>query len=316
MPPMADTEARVAMAERCRDCDAVPKVPGAGRVEALPDGRRAQVMHNGLRVVADGYYGAWMTDLIGRCRGHHEPQEERAFHEVVSRLPPGEEPLAMAELGGFWAYYSCWFLAGGPARRAVLVEPDPAHAAVGRANLALNGLSDRAEIVSGFVGAFGDAAPGERRPFPTESSGTLDLPRVDLAALLDARGIGRLAILHCDAQGAEFSVLEEAAPLFRAGRVDWVCVSTHHHLISGDPLTHQRCLALLRALGASVEAEHDVSESYSGDGLILARFGPAPPGWRAPPLSHNRAGESLFRHPLHDLAAATAPRLPPPPPAA
>lgn len=67
------------MAARCRDCDDVPKVADAGEVLETPEGERIQIMHNGLRVVADGYYGQWMTDLIRLCRGHHETQEERIF---------------------------------------------------------------------------------------------------------------------------------------------------------------------------------------------------------------------------------------------
>jgi FkbM family methyltransferase len=297
VPPSLSLDERVAMAARCRDSDAVPKVPGAGRVHDLPDGRRAQLMHNGVRVLAGGYHGDWMTRLIELCRGHHEPQEELVFHEVVSRLPPGG---TMLELGGFWAFYSIWFLRAAPGRRALLVEPDPAHSAVGEGNLALNGVS--AEFIQGFLGA----SPGEARPFATEDSGTLDLRCLDVPGIMAARGIERLTILHCDIQGAEFDVLRQSADLLRERRVDWVLVSTHHHLISGDPLTHQRCLALLLGLGAAIEAEHDVQESYSGDGLICARFGPEPAGWRRPALSHNRASQSLFRHPLLDLAAAAA----------
>ncbi len=297
---MPDAE-RIAMATRCRDADPVPKVPGAGGISAAPDGRRVQLMHNGLRVLADGYYGPMLTEIIAQCRGHHEPQEERVFHEVVSRLPSGG---TMIELGGYWAYYAAWFLAAAPGRRAVIAEPDPAHAAVGRANLALNGLS--AEFVSGFVGD----APGTVRPFATEQSGTLDLPCLDVASLMAAHGMERLTLLHLDVQGAELAALEQAAPLLRDRRVDWVFASTHHHAISGDPLTHQRCLAVLRALGAAIEAEHDVAESFSGDGLICARFGAAPPGWRAPAISRNRYSESLFRNPLHDLTAAAAPAPP------
>jgi FkbM family methyltransferase len=289
------TQARIDLAVSCRDADPIPKVRGAGRIFSLPDGRRVQLMHNGVRVLVDGYYGTWMTQLIERCSGHHEPQEERIFHEVVSRLPPGG---TMLELGGFWAYYSIWFLRAARGRRAVLVEPDPAHIAVGEANLALNCV--RAEFVQGFLGK----ELGAVRPFPTEESGTLELPCVDLCALLAERGIERLTILHCDAQGAELSVLEQVASLLQARRVDWLFLSTHHHAISGDPLTHQRCLALLRSLGAQIEVEHDVQESFSGDGLICARFAATPAGWRAPRISYNRASESLFRHPLYDLALA------------
>lgn len=296
VPEVMSADDRIAMATRCRDCDPVPKVAGAGSIQAGPDGGRIQIMHNGIRVVADGYYGTWMTRLIALCQGHHEPQEERVFHEVVSRLPEGG---TMLELGGFWAYYTIWFLRAGAGRRAVLLEPDPARIAVGEANLALNGVA--APFVQGFVGG----APGSVRDFQTEESGALNLPCFDVAMLLAAQAIDRLTILHCDVQGAEFAVLEQAAPLLREGRVDWLFVSTHHHAISGDPLTHQRCLALLLSLGAAIEAEHDVQESFSGDGLICARFCPAPAGWQPVALSRNRSSESLFRNPLYDLAAAT-----------
>ena len=83
-------------------------------------------------------------------------------------------------------------------------------------------------------------------------------------------------------------------------------VSTHVHQITGDPLTHQRCLALLRGCGALIEAEHDPYESFSGDGLIVARCGPALPGWRPAAISRARTGEALFRHPSYDLAEAQA----------
>ena len=294
-PALITIEQRIAMATRCRDADTVPKVSGAGTISVGPDGRRVQLMHNGIRVVADGYYGDWMTRLIELCRGHHEAQEERVFHEVLARLPPGG---TMLELGGFWAFYTTWFLTAAPGRRAALVEPDPVHTAVGRANLALNGVD--APFVQGFVGG----EPGDVRPFDTETSGRLDLPCLDVAGLMASQNMERLTILHCDTQGAEFAVLEQTAELLQARRIDWVFVSTHHHSISGDPLTHQRCLMLLRRLGGVIEAEHDVAESFSGDGLICARFCEAPAGWSPIELSRNRSSQSLFRDPLYDLAAA------------
>ena len=49
-----------------------------GQTQVLSDGTRVQIMHNGLRVLADGYCGEWMTQLIARCRGCHEPQESES----------------------------------------------------------------------------------------------------------------------------------------------------------------------------------------------------------------------------------------------
>lgn len=291
--PTLPIEERVAIATRCRDCDVVPKVVEAGAVFDMPEGGRVQIMHNGLRVVADGYYGQWMTDLIRLCRGHHEPQEERLFHEVVKHLAPDAR---MIELGGHWSYYSLWFLMNQPDRRSVVIEPEPTHLAVGQANAALNALAPN--IKPGFAG--GSFAPSV--DFTTEVSGNLQLPRYSVEHLMQEEGWPHLSMLHCDIQGAETEVLDSCRDLFRQRRIDWVFVSTHAHQISGDPLTHYRCLEILRDCGATIEAEHDVHESFSGDGLIVARFCPAPAGWTPVHLSANRASQSLFRHLAYDLA--------------
>src|SRR5205085_8185083 len=124
--------------------------------------------------------------------------------------------------------------------------------------------------------------PRALQPFSTESSGIVELPCVSVSSLVATYGVEHLDILHCDAQGIETEVLESCSELFNAGRVSWVFVSTHSHHISGDPLTHQRCLSLLLNAGAMIVAEHDVQESFSGDGLIVAKFGALPEGW-APP---------------------------------
>ena len=293
VPATMDLEQRILLAERCRDSDVIPKVPNAGCVMTRNDGVRVQVMHNGLAMLADGYYGNWMTRLIEKCRGHHEPQEELVFHEVVKHL---SECATMLELGGFWAYYSLWFLRNQPSRKAIVLEPDPAHRAVGEVNARLNNL--RPCFVSGFIGS----GPADQESFVTEESGKLLLPRFSVAQLLVDQGIERLDLLHCDTQGAEVDVLTSCVELFERRLISWAFVSTHAHQISGDPLTHQRCLALLQNAGAKIVAEHDVYESFSGDGLIVAHFGQLSSDWFLPQLSRNRYSESYFRNPLYDLA--------------
>lgn len=295
VPALRTLEDRVLMATRCRDADGVPKVENAGAVVIEPDGTRVQIMHNGVKVIAGGYYGDWMQALITRCHGHHEPQEETLFAELMKYLP---SDAVMFELGGFWSFYTVWFMSQSAARRGYVVEADPSHLEVGRINARLNACSPV------FIGAYAGPLALPPTPFGTEASGTIDLPCVSVESLMESHGIARLDLLHCDAQGAELSVLESLAGLVAAGRLDWVMVSTHSHHITGDPLTHQRCLAILCQLGGIIVAEHDVQESYSGDGLIVARFRALPEGWRTPTLSYNRTSESLFRNPLYDLAQA------------
>ena len=103
VPVICSVEERVLIATRCRDADVLPKVADAGAVIRHPDGTAVQIMHNGVKVLAGGYYGEWMQDLITRCRGHHEPQEEVLFTEVLRHLP---SDATMIELGGFWSFYS------------------------------------------------------------------------------------------------------------------------------------------------------------------------------------------------------------------
>lgn len=294
-PIVRDVRFRIEMTVGCRDCDAIAKVSNAGQI-TLERGERIQIMHNGIQVVAGGYYGEWMAEIITRLRGHHEPQEEVVFHEVLKHIPPS---TAMIELGGFWSYYSLWFLQqAAAARRAIVVEPDSNHLAVGRNNARLNGRD--IEFVQASVGA----QAIRQHEFVTESAGTLRIPQVTVPQLLEDHGLTQLGLLHCDAQGAETTILQSCMDLFRSRRILFCVVSTHSHHISGDPLTHQRCLAILKESGGRILAEHDVNESFSGDGLIAAYFGAAPIEWRMPHLSKNRYSTSLFRNPLFDLDEA------------
>jgi len=279
---------RVDLTASCRDADAVSKVDGAGEVVER-DGVRAQVMHNGVVIVEGCYYGAWMTEVIRRLRGHHEPQEEAAFHAVVQRLR-ADPPAAptMVELGSFWAYYSLWFAHALGGARLVLVEPDPAHLEVGRRNLDLNGTSG--QLVRAVIGL----PDGARTVLACESDGIeRDVDIVSVDGLMAREGIERIDLLLCDTQGAEVAAIEGAGEALRAGRIRFLVVSTHHHSISGDALTHQRCLRALLELGAHIVAEHTVSESFSGDGLVIASMDPRDRDLTVE-LSRARARDSLF----------------------
>jgi hypothetical protein len=98
---LLDNASRAAMTVSRRDCDLIPRW---GSHFIRRQARR--ILHNGVRIVAVGYYSDWMTGIIERLRGHHEPQEEVVFHEVLRHLPP---MATMLELGSFKSYYSLWF---------------------------------------------------------------------------------------------------------------------------------------------------------------------------------------------------------------
>jgi len=269
-PPLASLtpgeQLRVALTLVCQDCAALPKVPDAGRIFRR-DGECLQIMHDGTVVPADGYCGPWMTRLIAGLQGHHEPQEELVFHALLSHVRPD---TLMVELGCWWAYYSAWYLGAVPGATAVCIEPDAANLDVGRRTMAANGRTAR--FLQAFVGQAAPATPS-------------DIPCHDMAALvrlLDGRPI---EMLHMDVQGAELSFLRSMRGIPVREALRFVVVSTHHESISGSPATHEDCLHEIRSLGGAVLAEHDVFESHSGDGLIVASFDPVDCGLVLPAFS-------------------------------
>ena len=269
----------------CRDCDSIPKVPGAGRVIDSPNGP-VQVMHNGSRVVAGGYYGQWMMDIIRGLAGHHEPQEECLFHHLLSHVEPGS---TFVELGAFWAYYTNWYLAKVPRANAICVEPDANHLAVGRANLRLN--RHEALLLNACVG--GQAC--ESLEICRESdAASVQIPCLDMAALFRVIGRGRIEVLHMDAQGAELSFVRSIRDDEMTRNLRFLVVSTHHESISGSATTHEDCVEEIKRLGGAILAEHSVAESFSGDGLVVASFRTSDKCIAFPPISRNRPELSLF----------------------
>ena len=282
----ADLSQRVRMTVGCRDTDSIPKVPGAGEV-VEQGGERVQIMHEGTRVIADGYQGGWMTDVIRDLRGHHEPQEERLFHHLLQYVRPGS---LFVELGSYWAYYTNWYLGAVPGSTALCVEPNANHLEVGRRNLAMNGRT--ATLIPAFVG--GSASP----------SGDGSLGCLDMDAVI-ARVNGKpIEVLHMDVQGAELQFIESMWRAVEARKVRFAVVSTHHESISGSATTHEDCVRALKSLGATVFVEHDVYESYSGDGLIVASFTAEDSSLVLPAISRNGRGQSFFSGAIFRAEAA------------
>lgn len=279
------TPERIAMTVGCGDCAAIPKVEHAGEVIDLA-GTPVQIMHNGIRVRADGYCGDWMTAIIKGLRGHHEPQEEALFHAVLPHCRPGRW---MVELGAWWAYYTNWYLRAVPDSRALCLEPDAVHRQLTSENLALNG--NRAEIVTGCAGA----SEGIVELFAETEQRSIEVPCFNAAAIDRLTNQQPIEMLHLDVQGAETAFLESLGAFPDRSRLRFVFVSTHHALISGSPTTHADCLGTLRELGAVILTEHSIGESFSGDGLIVASFRAEDAAIPLPPISRNSPEQSLFR---------------------
>jgi FkbM family methyltransferase len=287
------------MTLKCKDSDHIPRCSNAGKILKNSKGENIQIMHNGIKVIAGGYYGKWMQDLILKCKGIHEPQEEAFFYELMKHI---SYDATMIEIGGYWSYYSIWFLKSyqnfliskfKKKKRSIIVEPEPLYLEIGKKNASLN------ECTIEFLNAFAGSNYSRSEEFIAEKSGRLLIPKVSVSYLLEEYSINYLDILHIDCQGAELDILKSCHELVK--KIGWIFVSTHSHHISGDFLTHQKCLNFLSEIGANIIVEHDVHESYSGDGFICAKFGEIPKKWKQPTLSYNRYSSSLFRNPLFDL---------------
>ena len=293
LPFDATTKRRILMTVECSDTRLIPKIPGAGSVFDR-DGSRFQLMHNGVRILENCYYGPWMTELIRLLNGHHEPQEERVFHDLLKCIRP---KATMIELGSFWSYYSLWFQHCVPEASTYMVEPDPNNLDVGRRNFALNGRSGR------FLNYAIARASSAAAPLQCESDSVVrNIPRISVDDLIRQNGIAFVDLLLADIQGAELQMLEGAEQSIAESKIRFVVISTHHHSISKDPILHQRCLQFLKQRQAHIIAAHSVSESYSGDGLIAASFAPADRQMPSVQISKNNASNSLFRELEFDLA--------------
>ncbi len=217
----------------------IPRVPEAGKLQG-----HVITMHNGVRVCANGYYGRGILNMLIENRGVHEPQEERAFETIIGHL---RDDCTMLELGAYWGFYSLSLLQQRPKARCFLVEPEKVNLLSGELNFRLNGRTGF------FTQASVDRAP------QTE-------PRtISVDSFCSDHGIDRLDILHSDIQGHELLMLEGASRMLSGGKVDYVFISTHSNSLHAD------CIKSLESAGYVVLAQADLNETFSHDGLIVAK---------------------------------------------
>ncbi len=233
---------RTRLVQECPDNEHIPRVSNAGETH---DG--FVIMHNGLRVLVDSYYGGPVTEMLRVNRGVHEPEEERVFQDVLRHMPAD---AVMVELGAYWGFYSLWFRSVvGPNATNILVEPEHEHLESGRRNFAAAGFSD-VRMVRGFVGSEPRAG---------------DPPTVSVDSLMACEKLSRVNLLHSDIQGHEGEMLRGAARALRARTIDYIFISTHSTRV------HERCRKVLDRASYEILADSSVRESYSFDGLLVGR---------------------------------------------
>jgi hypothetical protein len=225
----------------CEDNRYIPRTTQAGRV--LGD---FQVMHNGIKVKKDGYYGSEITKMLRKSRGVHEPQEERVFGDLLKKISPG---ATMIELGAFWAFYAMWFLKEVEKGTAYLFEADQDNLIVGQQNFKANGLN----------GDFNRAFISNRVDLTTTP------PTLTVDYILKEKKIDFIDILHSDIEGFELQMLEGADETIEQNRIGYFVISTHSNDI------HYACLDFLKEKNFIIICEADKLNTYSYDGLIVAR---------------------------------------------
>jgi hypothetical protein len=156
----------------------------------------------------------------------------------------------MLELGAYWGYYSLWFSSAVKDARCFLVEPVGEHLRCGETNFQINNALGN--FTQAFVGSV------DR----TDRDGTR---YVAVDPFCERNGIERLAILHADIQGGEVDMLRGAEQMLGSKAVDWIFISTHSKKL------HHECMDILSSHGYTIMASADLDETYSVDGLIVAK---------------------------------------------
>jgi len=238
----------------CKDCDGIPKVANAGDI-INKNGVPCQVMHNGVLIHEGCYHGQWMTDVIKLAKGHHEPQEEKLFYEVLNLIP---ENGVMVECGSFWAYYSLWFNSSIKNARNIMIEPHPAKYQLSELNFKLNGFEG--EIMNSFIGN----TPLNNHPYQYWDNTNWQIPSITIDSLLEENNIDSINILHADIQDNEMQLLEGAANSLAMDKIDFLFLATHS---DNNPFIEKLQSS---PINYHIIESFEVNESYFDDGLILA----------------------------------------------
>lgn len=223
----------------CTDNKFIDRVPNAGEIV-----RGKQIMHNGIKINLGSYYGAEIAKMLYENKGVHEPQEERAFAEILKVIP---RKGTMIELGSFWSFYSMWFNKEVEDAINFMIEPDSFNIEAGKGNFALNEMS----------GDFTQA-------FISSKSSKGDIRTVCIDDFVKEKNIDIINLLHSDIQGYEYEMLKGAINTIKSNKVEYLFISTHTNEI------HNQCLSFLTELDFFIIANADMDTTYSQDGVIVA----------------------------------------------
>ena len=243
---------RVELTSSCNDCERIPKVENAGKVN-IENNIKIQYMFNGIKIHYDSYHSPWMNEIISNLNGHHEPQEELCFYFILKLL---EKKSNMLELGCAWAYYSMWFKKQCTDGINICIEPNINKLKKGIDNIKLNNFDmNKFILINGFIGQKYE----KNDTFIDWDNTLMKIPQYNIEKIINDNNIF-IDILHSDIQGAEYDMLIGSKNVLE--KIGFFVLSTHGNL-------HKVCIKYLTDNNFTILVQHSISESVSADGLII-----------------------------------------------
>ncbi|MEX1188545.1 MAG: FkbM family methyltransferase [Bacteroidia bacterium] len=236
---LANWEHRIEKVKISSDNARINKLPNAGE---LKGGKL--IMHNGLKIDPLSYYGAPMLKMFMENKAVHEPQEEYVFQEVLKTIKPG---AVMLELGCYWGFYSMWFANVIQDNKNFLIDNSDGIARA-KANFALNNL--KASFMEGYIG---------------KDNPNSDIPVTNVDRICKEKNIEFIDVLHSDIQGFELEMLQTMPQMVKNRAIGYIFISTHSKEL------HYGCIDWLRENGYEILCHADLENSFSEDGLIVAK---------------------------------------------
>lgn len=211
----------------------IPRNPDSGSVN-----NGFITLHNGVQVLEYGYYGDF-SEILKLNKGCHEPAEEFLFQTVLKNIK-NDTPIII-ELGSYWAFYTTWFLKTFPSGKGFCVEPESEGLKIGKQNAEKNNV------------------------FPTFKQGFISHAHISVPKLFQEYSLEKIDILHCDIQGYEVEMLQDAASLLQNKQIKYLFISTHSNSL------HTECLNILRHYNYRIIGGADFDdETFCYDGIIVA----------------------------------------------
>jgi hypothetical protein len=225
---------RIELVKESSDNLLIPKHKYAGKI--IDD---YLYLHNGIKIHKNSYYGYSMLRLLMENNGVHEPQEEKAFNDILPFIKNGS---VMIELGAYWGFYSMWFNKEINGVN-ILVEPDYKNMLFGKQNFELNNMTGI--FYNKFVNSYNDKTT------------------ITVNKIFELEKLDRVAICHSDIQGYEYEMLLGCSDVLN--KIDFFFISTHSNRL------HQSCIDFFIKNNFDVLCSANLDESYSYDGLIVAK---------------------------------------------